>query len=149
MNAKKALSIEAAAAQLEEAIAANQSEIADEVRSIREKLERLVALVGPNALGNEIQSEVSALAGLFGAPKSSKSKTGGAPKRSRVSTEDKIEFVRGQLSKNKGGVLKSDFLKAAKDEFNTNVSGNFLDAALEPFKTEGGGKGKPVNVTLK
>lgn len=152
MSAKKALSIEAAAKQLEDAIAANGSEIAEEIGSIRERLEKLIESVGPIVLSDEIKAEIFNLTRLLKSAKDSDSKSESTETRKSVSKAKKAEFIREKLKKAKDGMQKAELVELAGKSFGTDPAPTFLDSALTDLekagevRKEGGGRGNPVTL---
>jgi hypothetical protein len=132
MNIKRSLSIEAAAEQLKQAIAANQGEIVSDLATIREKLENIVKFVGVSSLGTEIKGEIQKLSSLFEVPNSHRSVH--ATTRQQVKTREKKAMIERELLNNKSEIGKAELLNIAAKEWGIEPAPTFLDAALKDQK---------------
>jgi hypothetical protein len=132
MNIKRSLSIEAAAEQLKQAIAANQGEIVSDLATIREKLENIVKFVGVSSLGTEIKGEIQKLSLLFEVPNSHRPVH--ATTRQQVKTREKKAMIERELLNNKSEIGKAELLNIAAKEWGIEPAPTFLDAALKDKK---------------
>mgnify|MGYP001592931088 CR=1 FL=1 len=127
---KRVPSISEAQALLKEAVEANKEELVSGLREVRSQLKDLVSVLGPNALPRDVQRELDALAKVRNEMSHRRSST-------YVRVDEKIEWIRRQLSEHEGEMPKSQLLDAAKREWAERKIGQaFLDRAIaEAFST--------------
>lgn len=119
--------LEVAETQLVQAILKNQGQLAQKLADARQDLELSLKHVPLEELSEEIREEVGKLAKLLGA----RSVGSDQPSSSNTKTTAKLEFIKRELEKRDGRMLKTELLELAALEFNCTPAPTYLDAAIK------------------
>lgn len=154
MSNRELSQLELAKADLMAAADKAEEQLISILADARGELSQLLEFVPLKELSEELREEVRQLAELLqtNQKKEVKPTTRATERETRsVKTEEKIDFIRRQLSRSKKGVAKKYLLEKAAIEFGVVPSANFLDTALDdgPFRRNGKQGRSPIYVLAK